>query len=139
MYEFKDEYKIGIDIIDEQHNKLFDIADRTYYLLKDEFTIDKYDKIVELLKELKEYTAYHFKCEEDYMESINYKRMFTQKIEHESFIKKLDEIDLNKVDENQDEYIMEILEFLTNWLINHISYILYKIINKLCITSIICI
>ena len=120
MYEFKDEYKIGIDIIDEQHNKLFDIADRTYYLLKDEFTIDKYDKIVELLKELKEYTAYHFKCEEDYMESINYKRMFTQKIEHESFIKKLDEIDLNKVDENQDEYIMEILEFLTNWLINHI-------------------
>ena len=120
MYEFKEEYKTGIDSIDEQHKKLFDIADRTYYLLKDEFSIDKYDKIVQLIKELKDYTAYHFKCEEDYMESINYKRMFTQKIEHESFIKKLDEIDLNKIDENQDEYIIEILEFLSNWLINHI-------------------
>ena len=120
MYAFKEEYKTGIDFIDEQHEKLFDIADRTYYLLKDELSIDKYDKIIELINELKEYTAYHFKCEEEYMESINYKRMFTQKVEHECFIKKLDEIDLGKVDENQDEYIMEILEFLSNWLINHI-------------------
>ncbi len=120
MYEFKEEYKTGIDFIDEQHEKLFHIADRTYYLLKDELSIDKYDKIIELINELKEYTAYHFKCEEEYMESIKYKRMFTQKVEHESFIKKLDEIDLGKVDENQDEYIMEILEFLSNWLINHI-------------------
>ncbi|NYC28187.1 hemerythrin-like metal-binding protein [Clostridium saccharobutylicum] len=79
MYKMKDEFKTGIDFIDAQHKKLFDIADDAYNLLKNEFTIDKYDKVVQLINELKEYTAFHFKCEEEYMESINYKRMFTQK------------------------------------------------------------
>ena len=33
MYEFKEEYKTGIDFIDEQHKVLFEIADKTYTLI----------------------------------------------------------------------------------------------------------
>lgn len=120
MFEMKEEYKTGIRSIDEQHKRLFEIADRTYMLLKDNYTIDKYDKVVELLNELKDYAIYHFKEEEEYMKSINYKRMFTQKIEHDNFIKKLNDIDIRKIDENQDEYILNILGFLNNWLVEHI-------------------
>lgn len=120
MYEMQEGYKTGIEAIDEQHKVLFEIAERTYQLLKNNYTIDKYDQVVELLNELKSYTAYHFKEEEEYMKSIGYKRMFTQKIEHDNFIKKLNDIDLSKVDENQDEYILNILEFLNNWLVEHI-------------------
>lgn len=120
MYEMKDEYKIGVEHIDEQHKKLFELADKAYMLLKDEFTIDKYDRIVEILNELKEYTIFHFKSEEEYMESINYKRMFTQKIEHDRFIKALEEIDLTHVDQNQDESLVKMLEFLNQWLTEHI-------------------
>jgi len=120
MFEMKEEYKLGISNIDLEHEKLFEIGERTYQLLKDSFAIDKYDRIVELIHELRDYTAYHFKHEEEYMESINYKRLFTQKMDHANFIKKLDEIDLTKVDENQDEAIMGILTFLNNWLITHI-------------------
>lgn len=120
MYEMKEEYKTGIEAIDEQHKKLFDIADRAYMLLKDEYTIDKYDKIVAIIKELKDYTAYHFNFEEKYMESIGYKRMFTQKIEHAEFIKKLDEIDFDKIDKDQDKYILAILQYLNDWLVEHI-------------------
>lgn len=120
MYEMKDEYKIGVEHIDEQHKKLFELADKAYMLLKDEFTIDKYDKIVEILNELKEYTIFHFKSEEEYMESINYKRMFTQKIEHDKFIKTLEEIDLKHIDQNQDESLLKVLGFLNQWLTEHI-------------------
>ncbi len=120
MYEMKEEYKIGVELIDNQHKKLFELADKAYMLLKDEFTIDKYDKIVEILQELKEYTIFHFKSEEEYMASINYKRMFTQKVEHDAFIKKLEAIDLKNVDENQDESLMEVLNFLNDWLTEHI-------------------
>lgn len=120
MFEMKEEYRLGIPSIDEEHEKLFEIGERAYKLLKDPYTIDKYDKIVDVISELKDYTAYHFKNEEEYMESINYKRLFTQKIEHEGFIKKLNELDLNKIDEDQDEYIMDVLKFLNNWIINHI-------------------
>ncbi|SFC16570.1 hemerythrin [Clostridium uliginosum] len=120
MYEMKEEYKTGIEFIDEQHKMLFDIADRTYMLLKNEYTLDKYDKVVALIEELQDYTAFHFKAEEAYMESINYKKMFTQKIEHEAFIKKLNDVDLKSIDENQDDYIISILQFLNDWLTEHI-------------------
>jgi len=120
MFEMKEKYKTGISLIDSEHKKLFEIGERAYQLLKDPYEMDKYDKIVGVIEELTEYTIYHFKDEEKYMESINYKRLFTQKIDHAGFIEKLQGVNLNKVDENQDEAIMGILTFLNDWLINHI-------------------
>ena len=120
MYEMKDEYKIGVEHIDEQHKKLFGLADKAYMLLKDEFAIDKYDKIVEILDELKEYTIFHFRSEEEYMESIGYKRLFTQKIQHDNFIKELEDVDYSSIDSQQDESLVKILNFLNDWLVEHI-------------------
>ena len=91
MYEMKPEYYIGIDMIDEEHKQLFKYADEAYELLHDEFTPDKYDKIDAILKNLHDYTVKHFTDEEQYMESINYKKLFTQKIQHQEFIHKLEE------------------------------------------------
>ncbi|BCZ47960.1 bacteriohemerythrin [Clostridium gelidum] len=120
MYEFKEEYKTGIDFIDEQHKVLFGIADKTYNLLKNDFTLDKYDKIVTLIGQLQDYTVFHFNAEEEYMNSINYKRMFTQKVEHDAFIKRIKDVDFKKIDHNQDEYIINILQLLNDWLTGHI-------------------
>ena len=112
MYEMKEEYKIGVEQIDEQHKKLFELADKAYMLLKDELVIDKYDKIVEILEELKEYTIFHFRSEEEYMQSIGYKRLFTQKVEHDNFIKELEDVDYSSIDAKQDESLVKILNFL---------------------------
>jgi hemerythrin len=120
MYEFKEEYKTGIDFIDEQHKVLFEIADKAYTLLKNDFAIDKYDRIIELIDELRNYTVFHFKAEEEYMKSINYKRMFTQKVEHDAFVKKINEVDFRHIDENQDESITMLLQLLNDWLTEHI-------------------
>ncbi len=120
MYEMKDEFKTGIEIIDNEHKMLFEIADKIYNLSKNEFIIDKYDRIVNLIEELKGYAALHFRDEEAYMESINYKKMFTQKVDHDNFIKKLNQIDLNDLDANQEEYILELLDFINDWLVSHI-------------------
>ena len=120
MFEMKEEYKIGVPHIDAEHERLFEIGESAYQLLKNPYDMDKYDKIVEVIEELRAYTVYHFKSEEDYMESINYKRLFTQKIDHANFIKKIDEVNFNEIDQNQDEAIMQILTFLNTWLIEHI-------------------
>ena len=120
MYNMKEEYKIGLDHIDKQHEKLFELADKAYMLLKDEFAVDKYDKIVEIINELKEYTIFHFKSEEEYMESINYKGLFSQKLQHEKFINVLQELDFKQIDENQDESLIKMLDFLNYWLSDHI-------------------
>jgi len=122
MYEMKDEFKTGIDFIDEQHARLFEIANEAYTLLKNDFTIDKYDKVIDLVDELKDYTVFHFNAEEEYMDSINYKRRFTQKIEHDAFIKKINEVDYKTIDSDPDKYILELLELLNQWLTGHILH-----------------
>lgn len=125
MFEMKPEYYIGIKMIDEQHNQLFTYADEAYELLNDEFTSDKYDRINILLEKLYDYTVKHLADEEAYMESIHYNKLFTQKVQHQAFIEKLDEFmeSHNKEEENQDEQIMKILTYLTEWLVNHILYV----------------
>jgi hemerythrin len=120
MYEFKEEFKTGITGIDAEHKKLFEIADRAYETLMNDFIPDKYDYIVEILKELKDYAATHFKHEEEYMMSIHYRKLISQKTEHNEFIEKISGYDLNQLDENQKDAILEILDFLNDWLINHI-------------------
>lgn len=120
MYEFKDTYKTNIDFVDKEHRKLFEIAEQAYQLQHNEFILDKYDHIVRILEELKDYTRTHFAHEEAYMQKIGYKGMFTQKVQHDAFVLKLDEIDLSAIDENSDDMISDILKFLTDWLTEHI-------------------
>lgn len=120
MYEFKEEYVTGIKQIDEEHKRLFEIADETYNLSRKEFLVDKYDQVIQILKELKEYATMHFEHEEAYMESIGYKKMFTQKVQHNAFCEKLNSWNLYDIDENSEEIVDEILNFLTNWLVSHI-------------------
>lgn len=120
MYEMKEEYLTGIESIDKQHRRLFEIAEETYQLMKNDLLHDKYDQIVELLKELRDYTKEHFAAEEAYMQQIGYKRMFTQKIQHRDFVDKLDAINLDDLDENQESVIYDLLSFLADWLVHHI-------------------
>jgi hemerythrin len=120
LITWKDEYNLGIEKIDEQHRYLFAIAGRVYELLRDDFSIDKYDKIVSIINELKEYTVYHFRFEEDYMRSIGYKKFLSHKVAHDDFVARINSIDLKDMDEKQDQYIMELIDFIINWITEHI-------------------
>jgi len=120
MIRWKDEFLTGIEVIDSQHKVLFDMADRCYKLLKDEFITDKYNKIVELLDDLKEYTVFHFRTEEEYMLSIGYKKFLSHKVEHDVFIDKVNKVDFNQIEVDQNQYIKGILEFIVEWIVQHI-------------------
>jgi len=45
MLKWKDEYSIGIELIDEQHKHIFEIGNDAYELLKNDLSLDKYSKI----------------------------------------------------------------------------------------------
>jgi len=120
MYEMKAEYYTGINFIDEEHKKLFEIANTVYELLINEFIPDKYDYIMEVVNELKDYARYHFQHEEEYMSKIKYRKFLSHKVAHDGFIKKISEYNEDIVDEDQKQSLLELLEFLTNWLVDHI-------------------
>ncbi|WP_319402521.1 bacteriohemerythrin [uncultured Anaeromusa sp.] len=120
MLQWKEEYEVGVAEIDEQHQKLIDIANRVYELMRNELALDKYDQIVEILQELKEYTVYHFHFEEGLMQKARYKKRFSHKILHQNFLAQVEAVDLSAVDENQEAYLIQIMDFIANWLIDHI-------------------
>ena len=118
--KWSEEYLVGVEIIDEQHKKLFVIGNKAYELMKNEFYIDKFDRFMEIIDELKDYTIFHFQTEEDYMQQIGYKRLFTQKVEHQNFINKINSLNLREIDANQEQAILDILDFVATWIKNHI-------------------
>ena len=119
-FAFTEEYWTGIELIDDEHKKLFDIIRETNDIIHAQFLHDKYDEIMRILHELQKYTERHFKDEEDYMERIGYKRIEVQKRAHEAFVDKIKKIDLREIDDNQEEYLEELIDYLLKWLSNHI-------------------
>lgn len=130
MYELKDQYLTGVEMIDNQHRKIFKLADEAYQLLKDENMLFKDDSLLSIIKGLREYTEYHFSEEEVYMKSIAYPELEFQKMQHQKFIVELDKLSQETVQislENQDDMIYKILAYLTDWLQEHIEQFDMKI------------
>lgn len=119
-FAFTDEYRTGIEIVDEEHQELFQIIKRANDLITEELLHDKYDEIMSVLDELRNYTIKHFADEEEYMTSINYEGLPAQKKTHEMFVDKLNDINLDDLDDNQQQYLIELVDFLLMWLVNHI-------------------
>lgn len=120
MFIWKESFTSQIAKFDDQHKKLFDLGNKLYFLVKNESDQDNYDEIVQTLDDLKEYTVYHFQSEESLMEQYKYPKLLSHKIEHEAFIRDLNELLDTDVDENQTKVSLEILQFIANWIENHI-------------------
>lgn len=123
MLEWKDNYNLGIEEIDNQHRHLFKIADKVSELTKDiREGIDCYDDFMEILNELVDYTIYHFDYEEIYMQNNGYDKddFLVHQVEHKMFVKKLEKFKETDFDENQYEYINNMLTFLVDWIVHHI-------------------
>lgn len=119
-FAFTDKYKTGIELIDKEHRRLFEIIKETNELTNDVLFNDKYDDIKIILGELKDYTVMHFKDEEDYMEKTGYEGLEFQQYAHQAFVDRLNEVNLDDVDSDQEGYLKELIAFLLDWLVNHI-------------------
>ncbi|HWR05290.1 hemerythrin family protein, partial [Sporomusa sp.] len=104
----------------EQHKKLFEIANEIDKLLNNELIIDKYDHIVAIVDELRDYTTEHFAAEEAYMIANKYPKFLSHKVLHNEFIEKMGSIDFGQIDNEQNAYLKEILNFVIEWLVDHI-------------------
>lgn len=117
---FTEKYRTGIAIVDEEHARLFEIIGATNALIRNDFIPDKFDNIMDLLQELQEYTKIHFADEESYMEKTGYEGLEAQKRAHAGFVAKLEELEFEGFEENQQEVLLELMDFLFNWLVHHI-------------------
>jgi len=122
MLEWKEEYALGIPEIDSQHKKLVEIGSQIGELLADQNRDDYFDDIMELLTEMQNYTVEHFKYEESLFDEKNYIDADNHKFEHKLFVRKIKIYleDFEKIDSNQQGTLIELLNFISDWLIKHI-------------------
>ena len=80
---WKEEFKIGVKIIDEAHEKLFRIINKLFSLGGQEKRSMR--ACQEGIKYFKEHALKHFEDEEKYMELIGYKELKTHRRIHKGF------------------------------------------------------
>jgi hemerythrin len=119
-FKWKDEFSTGIETIDKQHRHLLEIGARIYDLADANDGVDHYDEIMAVLSELKDYTVYHFGYEEKLMDQYGYEHYETHKFQHFFVIKKIDRFENEDIDNKQKETILDLVQFIFDWITNHI-------------------
>ena len=116
LFEWNKSYELGIADIDSQHKKLVDIINE----LHEAMSKGKGREIINtVLESLIRYTKEHFSSEENYLEKCKYPELGNHQLEHKNFIDKLSEVE-NKQGSARIFLTIEIMEFLKDWLSNHI-------------------
>lgn len=123
MLIWRKEFELGIKEIDDQHKELVRLGGKMMALLSDELAEDYFDEIYQTLQELEAYTITHFEYEERAFDQVDFVGSAAHKFEHKLFIKKLESYtkNLDRVDANQKTTLLELLNFISDWLIKHID------------------
>ena len=105
--------------IDGQHKWLIDNLNTFLHAMMDGEGIDK---IKGMLEKLGDYVVFHFKDEEDYLESIAYPKLEEHKIIHQSFVEELGNLAEVLLKQGPSPELAIVLqEKVALWLVNHIT------------------
>jgi len=113
---WKDQYCVGIEKIDHQHQHLFEITNK---LIERPVCSRDCELASDILKEMINYAREHFTDEEVLIREYDYPELETHKRQHDYFINTTAELAINFMN-NSNTTAGEIAEFLILWLSTHI-------------------
>lgn len=119
LSELADEYKTGIPEIDKQHKKWIEMYSHLNQLLNHSKSVIDSDQVTKILKDLYDYTSYHFKYEEKLMVEIEYPDVSGHRRTHKSMDEEI--YKLYRMAEKKEFIALgTIFKIMDNWIINHI-------------------
>jgi hemerythrin-like metal-binding protein len=87
LIDWSDNFSVGVQLMDDHHKKLFDIFNRLHAAMK----AGQGDTVLDgIMKELIDYTRYHFGEEEKMLERVGYTQMEMHKGLHRKFVAELE-------------------------------------------------
>jgi hemerythrin len=116
LIEWDSAFSVGNNEMDEHHKKFFHVINKLYDSMK---TGEKEEILPTVLKELQQYVQYHFKAEEALMKMYAYPDYSSHKAEHDDAVQKINKF-MIRYDRKEDNLTIEVLNFLSTWLQNHI-------------------
>jgi hemerythrin-like metal-binding protein len=112
-----DSYNTGIDAIDSQHKRLFEIANSLFDSLE---TGTGGLLVPETLSELENYSIYHFGTEESYMKEFGYPQEGEHRADHGRFMGVIGDI-REKLLAKEPFLALELMSFLFQWIERHVK------------------
>ena len=114
--DWKPEYSVQVEEIDEEHKELVKLINKLYDAIN---TLKVKEELESIIKELIEFSQYHFDTEEKYFDKFKYEHSVEHKKEHKIFKEKM--LDTSKKFKNKEiEVTFELVDFLEDWLIDHL-------------------
>lgn len=117
LIEWRDEFKIGIDEVDFEHQELIELINESYNEAKNDGTNLA---VLDSLGEIFEKISAHFALEEKEMRQLKYDQYEDHKEEHEELLDSIRDI----MDEYEENTILDEEDFgvrLKDWFVNHFS------------------
>jgi len=120
---WKDEYKIGVELVDQQHKELFKrLGNFIQNVRSDKEDSEKKEEVEKTLNFMGEYVAVHFDAEEELQKKYNYPDFENHHQIHEDFKAEVADFQ-RKYRENEydEDFVMEFSGRLLTWLIIHVA------------------
>jgi len=116
MIEWKDEFSVGVPVLDEDHKVLISLVNR----FLEAFETTPSFMITNLFRDLERYTVFHFDREEEFMAKCGYEGLEEHKRQHAALCETLQGFSEKMIRLMSDEEKNEFKNFLHTWLYEHI-------------------
>jgi hemerythrin len=116
IIKWQDIYEVRVEAIDEQHRKLVSLVNA----MAEAMRAGKGKTVVgKVLKELVEYTAYHFETEEEFFREHEYPEYEAHRKIHQELTRRARELK-RTFDLGKPLVTAQVMQFLSDWLNKHI-------------------
>lgn len=120
---WKEKYKIGVPVIDQQHEELFNRVSVFIQTIRQQGDWEaKLEKVKESMAFMQEYVVVHFSAEEAYQAKINYPDLENHKQVHAQFKDAVNQyVQRAETEGYHEELLKEFGGKLMAWLIMHVA------------------
>ena len=116
LIDWDEKLSVGIDEIDAQHKKWIAIINELHNSIMEGDSLASLEKIV---KEVEEYTFFHFREEEKLLEKVNYPELSRHSRVHFSFRQEIIRVK-SAILSGEVVLRTQVMSVLKNWLLDHI-------------------
>ncbi|WP_312640485.1 bacteriohemerythrin [Hydrogenoanaerobacterium sp.] len=127
---WKESYRLGVDLIDEQHFELFKMVENLLNTFETDKNWDRKEDYIAAISFMKDYVVKHFQEEEEYQASIQYSNIENHINEHRNFTNTILDYEKKFIATNYDiKLVKEFAGTLVSWLIYHVVETDQRIVN----------
>ncbi|MEJ1297986.1 MAG: bacteriohemerythrin [Candidatus Sedimenticola sp. (ex Thyasira tokunagai)] len=115
---WEDEFSVGVEELDRQHQKIIEVINS---LIDKPRILLRFKNVSSALMELTNYVSEHFLLEERLLQENGYPDLLEHSKKHTAYSKQISHLCKKSLD-GKSEVPHELLDFLTDWWINHILH-----------------